>query len=76
MNWYKRYRKKKKELEERVLRVEIVKAAYEIGNSMDKEYNRGVMDGLELAIALYRDKMPQLSVSIKKTGKRTPVSSR
>ena len=51
---------------DRLAGVKAIKKAFLIGNSQDSEYNRGVLNGMELAIAVIEDREPNLKIHIKK----------
>lgn len=60
------WKMKLKAQKERVEQVKAVRTAYELGNDAGERYNAGLLDGMELAIAIYEDRKPNLQISTKK----------
>lgn len=51
--------------QERAKQVKAVKTAFTVGNDVSVSYNQGLIDGMELAIAIYEDREPDLIVAVK-----------
>ena len=62
MNFWK---KRLRAAQERAKQVKAVKTAFAIGNDVSVSYNQGLIDGMELAIAIYEDREPNLMVAVK-----------